>query len=119
MEMGPWGLVTLAWGPPTLGRALSAGCCMAAPASSGTSPIKAAVSQRERSIDHSACSKALRRIRLRVDTDRLHNQDPLNVPHTAGAGDFPIHGQMRRVNTFKAGQHSLRQQDVRSQLQAV
>ena len=27
--------MTLAWGPPTLGRALSAGCCSAAPASSG------------------------------------------------------------------------------------
>lgn len=58
--MGPCGLVTLACGPPTLGRGLSvgdcpfsAGCCTAMPVSSGSSAMPIVRSQRLRFIIHS------------------------------------------------------------------
>src|ERR1035437_1176617 len=62
--MGPCGLVTLACGPPTLGRGLSvgdcpfsAGCCTAMPVSSGSSAMPIERSQRLRFIIHSRHSK--------------------------------------------------------------
>jgi len=58
IEMGPCGLVTLACGPPTLGRGLSAVCCSAAPASRGNNPAAITTIQRLRFIDLYVCSSA-------------------------------------------------------------
>ena len=82
VDMGPCGLVTLACGPPTLGRGLSvgdcafsAGCCTAMPVSSGSSAMPIVRSQRLRFIIHSMPSKMPRISQVR---DRL----PLNSRQT-------------------------------------
>ena len=64
VDIGPCGLVTLACGPPTLGRGLSvvdcplsAGCCTVIPVTSGNSAMPTVRSQRLRSIIYSMPSK--------------------------------------------------------------